>query len=389
MSEHWISVWGSPVNRPPAAGPAQWIADCTLRFSFLLTVPGQGLRLRFSNAYGTAPACLDKVTLGRCTDERHRDMTDLVPVTFGGQQVGVIPAGGQLVSDPVDFAFAPGDYLGVNLYFGAPQPLTTAHAPSCKEFGPLYTIAGDATCLGPLPEAHRWAGQLYPFITAVEGLCPPDCYSLVAFGDSITDQTWPDRFARRLLAMGEHRVAVVRRGISGSRVLREYDTDRVPSDYRINAQRGVDRFERDVLCPGAKKVIVLHGVNDLLHPMEGNRHCPPQELPTAEELIGGLQTYVDIAHRGGLQIYLSAILPMGAGEDRFERKKEAIRQEVNRWICTGAPHDGLVPFAQTLTDPARPTHMLPVYDKGDGVHPSPEGAQAMADCVPEEFFKSY
>lgn len=67
----------------------------TLRQSLRISTGGQKLQLVFSNRYGTAPLV---------TGESYLSVPNLhsaVPVTFGGQQGAVIPAGDILCSDEI------------------------------------------------------------------------------------------------------------------------------------------------------------------------------------------------------------------------------------------------------------------------------------------------
>jgi lysophospholipase L1-like esterase len=46
----------------------------------------------------------------------------------------------------------------------------------------------------------------------------------------------------------------------------------------------------------------------------------------------------------------------------------------------------VVDFDAVVRDPARPDHLLPAYDCGDHLHPSPAGYKAMGKAVPLGFF---
>jgi len=43
--------------------------------------------------------------------------------------------------------------------------------------------------------------------------------------------------------------------------------------------------------------------------------------------------------------------------------------------------DAVVDFDRALRDPAHPARMLPIYDRGDHLHPSDQGYNAMGDAV--------
>jgi len=43
--------------------------------------------------------------------------------------------------------------------------------------------------------------------------------------------------------------------------------------------------------------------------------------------------------------------------------------------------DGVIDFDAVVRDPARPSRMVPSYDKGDNLHPSDAGCGAMAESI--------
>ncbi|HEY6273977.1 MAG TPA: SGNH/GDSL hydrolase family protein [Terriglobales bacterium] len=58
------------------------------------------------------------------------------------------------------------------------------------------------------------------------------------------------------------------------------------------------------------------------------------------------------------------------------------RQAVNQWIRTPGHFDAMIDFDKALRDPARPERLLPPYESGDHLHPSPAGYRAMAEAIP-------
>lgn len=379
MNEHWIAAWGCAITKPQRRA-AEWIRDTTIRMELKMPIPGSALRFHFSNLFGTEEAVITKATVG-IADGPKMSESRWVPITFEGKQSGSIAAGGGICSDAVDLPFEAGECLSLNLYFADFTQLRTAHG-SADAFHGRWVANGDQTEAAELPATEYMDGDVYPFIHTVEALAPADCYSIVAFGDSITAQTWPDRLKRRIEEeLGRKDVAIVRKAISGSRVLREYPCDL----YRHYGPKGGDRFEREVCLPGVKKVFILHGINDIIHPTnEGKPFRPITDQPTAEELIEGLQFYIDKAHEHGIAVFLSPILPF-EGWRTYSEEKDQIRQKVNYWIYREAPIEGVLPFELALLDPEDPYAMQAQYDSGDHLHPSGEGAQAMADSIPEEF----
>jgi lysophospholipase L1-like esterase len=60
---------------------------------------------------------------------------------------------------------------------------------------------------------------------------------------------------------------------------------------------------------------------------------------------------------------------------------EADRQAVNEWIRGAGHFDAVIDFDSVLRDPEHPERLLPQYDCGDHLHPSPAGYKAMGNAV--------
>jgi lysophospholipase L1-like esterase len=59
---------------------------------------------------------------------------------------------------------------------------------------------------------------------------------------------------------------------------------------------------------------------------------------------------------------------------------------VNQWIRAAGHFDAVIDFDNVLRDPQHPSQLLPAYDSGDHLHPSPAGYKAMGDAVPLALF---
>lgn len=380
MNEHWIAAWGCAISKTHRHC-AEWIHDTTVRMQLRMSVPGSALRFHFSNLFGTEEAVITRASVSAAAEGSAMDPDRCMPITFAGRESGSMAPGAGLTSDEVDFSFHAGETLVLNLYFADFTRMVTGHT-GAEAFQGRWCANGDQTQAADLPLNEKNDAEAFPFIHTVEALCPENCYSIVTFGDSITAQTWPDRLKRRVIEeLGREDVAIVRKAIGGSRVLREYPCDL----YRHYGPKGLDRFEREVCLPGVKKVYILHGINDIIHPTaEGKPFRPLSDQPTAEELIEGLMFYINKAHEHGIAIFLAPILPF-EGWRTYNEEKDQIRQRVNYWIYREAPVEGVLPFELALLDPDDPYALQKQYDSGDHLHPSADGAQAMADSIPEEF----
>ena len=61
---------------------------------------------------------------------------------------------------------------------------------------------------------------------------------------------------------------------------------------------------------------------------------------------------------------------------------EEDRQGVNRWIRTSGRFDAVADFDKVTQDPKQPNRLLPEYDSGDHLHPSPAGFRRMSNEIP-------
>ncbi len=202
---------------------------------------------------------------------------------------------------------------------------------------------------------------------------------MVALGDSLTDANisthdaycrWPDQLARRLIArQGGRPLGVMNQGLGGNRILHD-----------LRGDSGLRRFDRDVLAqPGVTHAIVMLGTNDLR-----NRNAKPDEEVTAEQMIAGLNQMALRAQARGIKLFGATLTPFGNETflpGAWNPVREGHRVAVNNWIRESGALDGVVDFDKALRDPERPTQMLPIYDCGDGLHPSDLGYCKMGDAI--------
>jgi lysophospholipase L1-like esterase len=268
--------------------------------------------------------------------------------------------------------------LAVSIYLPSVPAQQTTHIAS---HATTYYAAGNHTADISLVSAGQFDHWFQIQGIDVEGSAT--ARTAVAFGDSITDgsgttsnanQRWTDILAERLQASpATHQIAIINEGIGGNRLLH----DGVASN-------GLARFDRDVLAqPGATTVILLEGVNDL---GSISRDGPVTPARRAEAVSGVIDAYRQIilrAHDHGLRIIGATILPFGGTRSyRSDADADADRQQVNAWIREPGHFDAVVDFDQAVHDPAHPNQLLPAYDSGDHLHPSPAGYRAMADSIP-------
>lgn len=379
-NKKWVALWG---NAPSYCErrTADYTKDTTLRYQITPTLSGGTIRLHFHNLLGQDDITLTKVSVAFSTDRREIDASTSVPVTFSGNRDVTIVKGTEICSDEIPFTVEAGKPFAVSIYLGEFTDMTSAVAPS----GPLVHncfAKGDFCDAAQIPIDKALGCNYYYFLYTIDVLTEASNHAIVAFGDSITAQSWPDWLTLRILETKDPSCSVIRRGIGGSRILREYSCHQT----RHYGQSGLNRFERDIRsAAGADTVVVLHGINDIIHPDGVNPFRPMCDLPTAEDMIEGLRHYIAAAHNAGMKIYLATILPF-KGWRTFNEERNTIRMTINQWIRTNKEADGFVDFDAALKNVNDPDALTPIYASGDKLHPSTEGAQKMAQTIPEHLF---
>lgn len=373
----WLPGWASAQMVPEGENALKPEAyrDMTLRQIVRTTIAGRSLRVRLSNTFGTAPLAIDAASIARSPDNRAAavDPASLQPLRFDGARSVIIPAGAEMLSDPVALTVPAFADLAISIHHAAPPAVQTGHpgaratahlAPGNQANAP--TLTGTAT-------AERWFN-----LASVEMERCPAAPVIAVLGDSITDgrgsttngnDRWTDILARRL----DGRAAVLNLGIGGNRLL---DDGLGPN--------ALARLDRDVLArPGVTHLIVLEGVNDLGTatrdaPMDAAGH-----KALVARLIGAYRQIVTRARARGIKVIGATIMPfMGFDYYHPDIANEADRQAVNAWIRTPGNFDAVIDFDAVTRDPAQPDRLLPAFDTGDHIHPNPAGYKAMGEAVP-------
>ncbi|MFJ9154927.1 SGNH/GDSL hydrolase family protein [Streptomyces sp. NPDC102270] len=377
----WVGGWEAGMT---AGGPS--FSDQTVRMVVHTTIAGQKVRLRLSNKYGSAPLVIGAVNAAVRTSGGSVAAHTRHKVTFHGAHGAVIPAGGELHSDAVDFTVTADEDLLVSVYLPKRTGPATFH--SVARDTSYVSTRGDHT--GDTGTAnYPGTTSSWYFLDGLDVLNFRARSTLVAFGDSITDgfasspgtnTRWPDDLARRLAAQpGGSRLGVVNAGISGNRLL----TDAPAAEPELGVS-GSDRFAHDAL--GASRVhsvILLEGINDI-----GNNAGPDGKPLTVQDLIDGYRALIAKAHTAHVRIYGGTLLPYKdatytntKGGPYYTAAGDAIRQKVNHWILTSHAFDGTIDFAKTVADPSDPLKLRASYDSGDHLHPNSAGDQAMANAI--------
>jgi len=383
----WVASWGASqqIPEPQNALPPEDLTDATVRQIFHLSLGGPSIRVHISNAFGTEVLKVASVHIARPVSPATSaiDPASDRPLTFAGNEDAVIPPGAELISDPLNYAVAPLSDLAVSFYIPAPPPRETSHPGSRAT---SYYAHGNLVAASTLADAKHVDHWFQ--ISEIDVQTTSGAASVVALGDSITDghgattngnDRWTDVLAARLQASATTRnIGVSNQGIGGNHLL----TDGL-------GPNALARLDRDVLAPaGVQWVIVFEGVNDLGGLARTGEVPVTDHAALVQRVLAAYQQIIARVHAHGLRAIGATITPyVGSGYYHPGPLSEADRQTVNRWITAAGHFDAVVDFDRVVRDSQHPDQLLPAYDCGDHLHPSPAGYKAMGDAIPLALFE--
>ena len=382
----WSTTWAAA----PSAAIARRPAGQTIRNVVHTTIGGPSVRVRLTNRFGTLPVTFGHVTVALSAHAGGKrwagtdDPSDgtvmagtLRDVLFGGAVSITVPAGVDLVSDPVPLAVPADSDLLVSMWTPVAPGTVTNHAGAKQQSLVSPGPADQAGAPGAASFAGRTGQWLYLSAVEVSGAQG----TIVALGDSITNgngstdganRRYPDLLAARVAGLSGPRYGVANSGIGGNRLLLDGGYPRADR-FAVAGPSAPARFDADVLDrAGVRTVIILIGVNDLLM-------SPPVTDPAL--IVAGLGQLTARARERGVRVIIGTITPF-AGWRTWTPAAEQTRQAVNQWIRTSGGFDGVADFDQAVRDPADVTRLATDFDGGDHLHPNDAGDQALADAVP-------
>jgi len=385
---HWVGSWATSqqLPEPHNALPTEDLRDATLRQIVHLSIGGTELRVHLSNRFGTEPLHFTAVHIARATSPASPKIVEGSDkaLTFSGRPDVIVPAGADYVSDAIAYPVAPLSDLAITLYLDQPPASQTGHPGSRTT---SYLVHGNQVAAADLPDAKKV--EHWYFVSGIDVTAAANSAAIVALGDSITDghgattngnNRWPDLLAKRLQATpAAQALGVLNHGIGGNHLLHDG-----------LGPGALNRFDHDVLAQaGVRYLIVLEGVNDL-----GNL-ARTAEVPQAEHdalverLISAYEQIVTRAHAHGIKVFGATVMPF-VGSDYYHPSPttDADRQKINDWIRTPGHFDAVIDFDKVTRDPDHPDRLLPAFDCGDHLHPSPAGFRAMADAMPVSLFEA-
>lgn len=390
----WKAIWSHlPIEYGTLLGTIENVTQRTILKNYL---NGERIKLQFSNIFSDQELILEKVTIGTRKTGSNK-ICDAVPVTYKGNTKIRIPAGMEFYSDAISFRVRTGQEIVVSVYVkDTVNVKSVASYWSSQICHTIYQYGGDCTedVLYGMESC-----EIYPFVKSdlagagvVMGFrslyveTDDDVQTIALFGDSITHMSYfSDELIKKVNEKFPGKYAIINRGIGGNRLLRDpFYLESMPNGGSMAGKAGITRFEKDVYADETPEmVIVLEGVNDLMHP---HLFGIPNELVSGADLAGGLQKLIDISYRKGSKFYAGTVMPYYAEICTETKESEPARYSYNEWICTRAEIDGVMDYASALTDELNPLVMKRGTNIGDGLHPNELGGAIMADVVIKTLF---
>ncbi len=382
----WIVTWGASqqIPEPQNALPSADLHDATVRQIFHVSAGGATLRVHLTNTFGSTSLHFTAVHIARplAPDAPAIDPASDHALTFSGASDVTVPAGAEVVSDPIEWPLAPLSNIAVTYHLDDPPAPETSHPGSRAT---TYYVHGDQVSAATLDNPGKI--EHWYQVSAIDVEADSNAGVIAALGDSITDghatttngnDRWTDVLAARLQqSAATKNIGVLNDGIGGNHLLID--------GLGPNA---LARFDRDVIAPaGVRWLIVFEAINDLGG--LARLHDVPQADHDAlvQRIILAYQQMIDRAHAHGIRVYGATITPDGgSGYYHPDSFSEADRKAVNDWIRAPGHLDAIIDFDQVVRDPQQPERMLPAYDCGDHLHPDPAGYRAMAEAIPLSLF---
>ena len=342
------------------------LSDNSLRQIFRVSTSGEYIRVKFSNRFGKTILKIRKVIISDSVSQGTSEINiDTIKVlTFSGKEKINIEPGSEIYSDTIEYNLKALSEVAISIYFGIVPTDLTGHGNSITN---SFIEEGDKLINNIFSSENKTPHWYFvESIEVVSNNIPKK--TIVCFGDSITEgvgsttdghNRWPDQFASNLQENRKYNnIAIANAGIGGNRI----------------CDQGVERFEHDVLeIKGIKYIIVLYGINDMIH-----------LNTTSNEIISAYKKIIEEAHKKDLKIYAGTILPVGKWFT-WNGEREKDRLAVNEWIRNTKKEDGgfdyYFDFDKYLKDEHNQTNLAEEFDSGDGLHPSSKGHEAISNVI--------
>ncbi|WP_208510439.1 GDSL-type esterase/lipase family protein [Variovorax paradoxus] len=352
----------------------------TVRMRIRTSVGGEGVRIRLSNVFGTATMRVDHASVALpdardASDPTAIDLGTRKVLTFNGKTLAEVPAGTELLSDPVSMNVPKLSDLLITLHFQGNTQYADMHMDKSVPLPGYFVVrkrdvSGEASIKTAAPNYQTYDGAFS--LSEVKVLAPEQARVVIAMSESITagfgakgiQESWPAVLSKLANSNGEL-LGVGNAGISGNSMI---GSDNGPSLR--------SRFERDVLSRDPTDIVILAGDNDL------------NQGYTTDRIIEHYKYFVETARARKIKVYGGVNTPIGnipgigdAGETGFVKDPANYGKwlKINEWIKTPGNFDGVIDFPAVVSNPASMPLALSsdCYMPGSPIHLNTRGLDVM------------
>jgi lysophospholipase L1-like esterase len=303
----WVTMWGNAQSKVVPM-PQRYAKDLTLRYPVLVPFKGNKIRITLDNYCVDEKSKINLVAISKGNSLSDIQLTDVKYLTFNGKREVTLEPNSYATSDECEIDLDSDEFLIVSIYI--------------KDF---VNLTGGVDIIGPLSKGYFAYGNQIEnnkldintskstswvyFLSNIDIYTDDSNKAIICYGDSITSQNWPDELLLSLRENNIKNISVVRKAVSGTRILRQYEC----ITYQSYGLKGSNRFSHEVgSVSGAYAIIIQHGINDIIHPVgeDVNIFRPMSDLPTSSELIEGINYYINLANEFNLKVYVGTLLPI-------------------------------------------------------------------------------
>jgi hypothetical protein len=190
---HWVAAWyAAPSDASTGTditdifGPSGEVKtnvnNSSVRAILTPSVGASRVRVHLSNRFGKSSVRFASTTIAKQLQGPAVVASTIKAVTFAGGRSVTVPAGKDVISDPVDLTFNAFDNLAVSTYVSGNVGKPTEHYTARQTSYLTDSGAGDHSSDGR-GDAYKNSTTTRPFVAGLDALLPGTYRAVVTFGD--------------------------------------------------------------------------------------------------------------------------------------------------------------------------------------------------------------
>ncbi len=351
--------------------------------SFVLSIGGPKIRIKFSNLFGEEILKIKNAYIYRSEEDGKIDINSKIPLMFEFFYTHVIiPPKEEIFCEPIWFPIEHLSKIFISITFGDIVPKTKTNNQYLEE--PSILVRDNNYY--NINNKNQQKIFRHIFITEIDVYSKKPKKAIVFYGDSITrgigikpgELNFPEIFSKKFYKKYDFKdnYSILTQATSGLKVSIE----------------GINYLKRDVLAlRGLKYIVLNYGINDIVFKSFNAERVIKSYLKIRNEILN-FNYY-------GIKIFISTLIPFGKCKYLyFQEKKERERKKVNEWIRSNILFDEIIDFDKAIRDQnitennndlnnKRDIEVIKDKYNYDFLHPNYLGYVKMAEAIDEDLFK--